>query len=221
VSIFTPVCEKVGNSGPRVLRLLLVDDDEVDRMRVKRMLGQMAEWQFEIDIASGVATGIAAIKAKTFDCVLLDFRLPDGEGFDLLKSVHAVDGDCPPILLQTVLDDESTAVAALALGAQDFLVKGKYDAGVLRRSIRYAIQRDQLVKERNRLTYDLQEALVKVKTLQGLLETCAWCNRIENEEGQWQRVEVYIQNHSDARITHGMCPDCLKKHGGDFGISVS
>jgi PAS domain S-box-containing protein len=66
-------------------------------------------------------------------------------------------------------------------------------------------------QERERLVHDLQQALDKIKALRGLLPMCAWCKKIRNDKGYWQKVETYIQEHSDASFTHGICPECLNK----------
>ncbi|HEV3330902.1 MAG TPA: PAS domain-containing protein [Bryobacteraceae bacterium] len=65
--------------------------------------------------------------------------------------------------------------------------------------------------DRERLIAELQEALARVKLLSGLLPLCAWCKKICDEQGSWQSLESYIQTHSEADFTHGMCPDCLAK----------
>ena len=198
-----------------VLRMLVIDDDEVDRMRVARMLRQIPEWQVEVEVAVDKASGMAAICERQFDCVLLDYRLPDGEGIDLLKELNAKGRQLPPIIVETVLDDDETALRTLAAGAQDYLVKGRFDAGLLRRSIRYAIQRNELLLEKERLLCQLKETLAKVQTLEGLLPTCAWCKRIRDKTGNWHSFEAYIVNHSKAELTHGICSDCAKKQGWD------
>jgi PAS domain S-box-containing protein len=66
-------------------------------------------------------------------------------------------------------------------------------------------------QERERLVRDLQQALDNAKTLHGLLPMCAWCKKIRNDKGYWQKVETYVQEHSDASFTHGICPECLNK----------
>ena len=66
-------------------------------------------------------------------------------------------------------------------------------------------------QESERLICELQDALAKIKTLRGLLPMCAWCNKVRDDSGYWKRVETYIQEHSDASFTHGICPSCLKK----------
>lgn len=65
--------------------------------------------------------------------------------------------------------------------------------------------------ERERLIVKLQEALEEVKLLSGLLSICASCKKIKNEHGVWEPFESYLQKHSEARFSHGLCPDCLRK----------
>ncbi len=69
-------------------------------------------------------------------------------------------------------------------------------------------QSDKLVREK--LILELQEALANIKTLKGLLPMCAWCKKIRDDQGYWNKVESYIRDHSDVSFTHGICPDCLK-----------
>lgn len=65
--------------------------------------------------------------------------------------------------------------------------------------------------ERERLILELQEALTKVKTLSGLLPICAACKKIRTKEGEWQVLELYIRNHTQADFTHGICPECRSR----------
>ena len=60
-------------------------------------------------------------------------------------------------------------------------------------------------------TARLQEALDNIKTLEGLLPMCANCKSIRDDGGYWQQVEVYISDHSEAKLSHGICPDCATK----------
>ena len=70
-------------------------------------------------------------------------------------------------------------------------------------------------KEREKLIAELQEALVKVKALKGLLPICAWCKKIRNDQGYWQQIEAYIRDHSEADFSHGICPECAHKVGAE------
>jgi hypothetical protein len=64
---------------------------------------------------------------------------------------------------------------------------------------------------KERLIFELQEALSKVKTLSGLLPICASCKKIRDDSGYWNRIEAYIGEHADVQFSHGICPDCARK----------
>ena len=70
--------------------------------------------------------------------------------------------------------------------------------------------RKRMEAERDRLIVELQKALASVKSLSGLLPICASCKKIRDDQGYWSQVERYVQDHSQATFTHGMCPDCAK-----------
>ena len=67
-------------------------------------------------------------------------------------------------------------------------------------------------EERLRLIGELTQALSQAKTLRGLMPICSSCKRIRDDQGYWQQVEVYIEQHSDAGFTHGLCPNCIGKY---------
>lgn len=69
----------------------------------------------------------------------------------------------------------------------------------------------EVTEEREKLIEELQFALDNVKTLQGLIPICAHCKKIRDDKGYWNQVEEYIVGHTDARFTHGICPECAKK----------
>jgi PAS domain S-box-containing protein len=72
--------------------------------------------------------------------------------------------------------------------------------------------RKSIEHEREILIHELRVAMANIKTLKGLLPTCAWCKKVRDDNGHWQKVETYIEEHSDASFTHGICPDCLKEN---------
>ena len=140
--------------GP-ALRLLLVDDDEVDRLAVKRLLRQT---RFEVtveeraDRASALAFGPGA-----FDCVLLDYNLPGGDGVEILHEIRAK-GDSVPVIALTGQGDEEVAVALMKAGAADYLNKNSLTAERLERSLRYALAIHRAEEERRLLLEREQRA---------------------------------------------------------------
>lgn len=67
-----------------------------------------------------------------------------------------------------------------------------------------------LMRERE-LNTELAEAMVKVKQLHGLLPICATCKKVRNDQGYWEQIELYIESHSHAAFSHGICPECLDR----------
>jgi PAS domain S-box-containing protein len=80
-------------------------------------------------------------------------------------------------------------------------------------------ERKRAEKEREKLIANLQEALNEIKTLRSILPLCSYCKKIRDDKGCWEQVDVYIQKHLQADITHGICPECLKKnYPGEYEI---
>ena len=73
-----------------------------------------------------------------------------------------------------------------------------------------------IIKKLNETIKGLQEALYKVKTLKGLIPICSSCKKIRDDTGYWNNLESYLEKHSDADFSHGICPECLKKHYKDI-----
>jgi PAS domain S-box-containing protein len=85
------------------------------------------------------------------------------------------------------------------------------DGQECRAAVADVTERHQAAVERERLIQELQQALAKVKTLSRMLPICASCKKIRDDKGYWNQIEAYIQDHSEAEFTHGICPDCMKK----------
>jgi hypothetical protein len=75
----------------------------------------------------------------------------------------------------------------------------------------YLYARLKAEEEREKVIRELQEALAQVKALGGLLPICASCKKIRDDKGYWNQLEEYIETHSEAAFSHGICPECAKK----------
>lgn len=76
--------------------------------------------------------------------------------------------------------------------------------------------RKQTEREKEKLIVALQQALSEVRTLRGFLPTCSHCKKIRDQGGDWWQIEEYIQTHTEATFSHGICPDCIREHWPDF-----
>ncbi len=79
----------------------------------------------------------------------------------------------------------------------------------------------RLQAERDKLIQELQKALQEVKTLSGLLPICASCKSIRNDQGYWNKIEIYIEDHSKATFSHGICPECAQKLYPDLMAEIN
>jgi PAS domain S-box-containing protein len=95
----------------------------------------------------------------------------------------------------------------------------KYDSQIIWSGVALDIsERKEVEAERNRLVLDLQNALAEVKTLKGIIPICCYCKKIRDDKGFWTQVEEYISAHSDADLSHGICPECAKKYFPDYDL---
>lgn len=195
---------------PKIIKVLLIEDDLGDVFLIKEILSIVKGIFIELVHAERLSDGLAYLDRQDIDAVLLDLGLPDSQGMD---TVLKVCGHAPkiPVIAMTIIGDEDVAVRAVQEGAQDYLVKGTVNEDMLVRSIRYAIERKRIENEKEKLILKLKEALDKVKVLSGLLPTCASCKKIRNDKGDWEQIESYISKHSEAKFSHGVCPECTKK----------
>ncbi len=76
-------------------------------------------------------------------------------------------------------------------------------------------ERISLEKQRDKSILELRKALAEMRNLQGILPLCSYCKKIKDDNGNWEQVDVYIHKHSQADVSHGICPECMRKHYPD------
>lgn len=108
-----------------IIRLLVVDDDQIDRLACKRVLARQSDCDFVILEAETGYQGLELARAQQPDCILLDYHLPDLNGLEFLAELAEETGELPiPVIMLTVSDHAMIAVEALKLGVRDYVIKG-------------------------------------------------------------------------------------------------
>ena len=97
------------------------------------------------------------------------------------------------------------------MGAGAYLIKPP-DPPAIDRAITVSRARFDDLVELRKLNADLEHALAQVELLQGIIPICMYCKSIRDDEGFWERVEAYVERHSTAQFSHGICPTCYMKH---------
>lgn len=188
--------------------ILIVDDTPENLTVLTQMLAQQG-YRVHPAISGKIALK-AALNAPP-DLILLDIVMPDMDGYEVCRQLknHKKTHDIP-ILFMSALHETTDKVKAFELGGIDYITKPFQEEEVLAR-VRTHIALHNLQKRLEEKNAQLQEALDKVKTLKGLLPICASCKKIRDDKGYWNRLEEYIESHSDALFSHGLCPECLEK----------
>ena len=138
----------------------------------------------------------------------------DRTGLNCHKSIAGLDSPCTYCKLKPVIEsNEIIHYTPTTLDGRSFDITcypiQNSDGSIAKMEIIQDItERKQAEEEREKLIKDIQEALEDVKTLSGLLPICAKCKKIRDDKGYWNNLEGYIQAHSDAEFSHGICPEC-------------
>lgn len=160
------------------LKILVVDDDEGDRMTVRRALDK-AGVRMELSEVSDGQSAIAALKNHHFDCAFLDYHLPDQDGLTLIQTLHSLNINVPLVVL-TSQGDEQVAVELMKVGATDYISKSRVSAETLAQVLRNAI----------RLYRAEMQAAIAYQQLREHHEQLVR----KNQELERQRQQIQIQN---------------------------
>jgi len=134
------------------IKLLIVDDDAVDREQIRRMISR-SNIQAKISEASSIESSMSYLEHREFDCVIVDYRLGIGSGLTLLDNIRkSVNNHCAVIMI-TGLGDEKIAAEAMRLGASDYLLKNQLKSDQLIHSISSSIQRASLEKKLHNMAH--------------------------------------------------------------------
>lgn len=147
----------------QLLQILVVEDDELDRMIMKRALNGSG-MKHELTFAEDHESGKTAAAEKEYDCIFLDYNLPGGTGLELLKEIRAAKNTAP-IILVTSQGDEKIAVEAMKNGANDYIPKSLLSADGIAQSVRFMVTLKSQEKQRLILEQQLKETERRLKTV--------------------------------------------------------
>ena len=192
------------------MRVLVVDDDAM----VRRLLeSTLARWDYEVVIAPDGEKAWEILQQKDAPSLaLMDWTMPRMDGLELCKRVRTLKRSPRPYLIfLTAKGRIEDVVTGLEAGADDYMIK-PFEREELRARIHAGLRVVELERRLADRVVELEEALHRVKLLQGLIPICAWCKKVRDDRNYWQQVEQYVSDHSEARFTHSICPDCRAKY---------
>jgi CheY-like chemotaxis protein len=120
---------RTGGTAAKPLHVLVVDDDRVDRLALSRAL-QQTDFEVTVGEADGVLAAIELLAREQFDCVLLDYNLPDGDGLTFLRGLRGA-GISATVVMITGQQDDTVAAELMAAGAADYIPKALFTPALL------------------------------------------------------------------------------------------
>ncbi|HEX8144728.1 MAG TPA: response regulator transcription factor [Pyrinomonadaceae bacterium] len=188
------------------MRILIAEDDLETARLLKALL---VKWGYEVTTTRDGAEAWETLQTEGAPpLVILDVMMPYLTGIELCRKFRETPActSCYIILL-TARTSKEDVVAGLAAGADDYITK-PFDIQELRARVQVGVRIVELQESLAQRVRELEDALSQVKQLRGLLPICSYCKKIRDDQNYWQKVESYLGQHSDARISHSVCPDC-------------
>lgn len=210
------------------MAILIVDDSRDEQELLLTRLRAAGYGSLMVADSAEAAFGTLGLenagqRTGVIELILMDIMMPGVEGLEACRRITATEWlQDIPIIVITVKTDEKDLLAAFAAGAMDYIRKPVNPAELVarvasaltlkeERTARKAREQELLLR-----TQELERALREVKVLRGFIPICATCKRVRTDTGDWQRLEKYIQDHSEAEFSHGICQVCVKEVYPDF-----
>jgi DNA-binding response OmpR family regulator len=191
------------------MKILVAEDDAVIRRLLEvTLLG----WGYEVQLTCDGEAACAALQGNAPPpLALLDWMLPGMDGLEICRRVRSTSaGKAIYIILLTTRNRKEDVIAGLDSGADDYVTK-PFDREELRARLRAGCRIMELQSSLAARVAELEESAAQIIKLDGLLPICAWCKKVRDDQDYWQEVETYVASHTEARFTHGICPDCLAR----------
>lgn len=177
------------------MHVLVVEDDPVARRVLEAVL--VADGH-QVAVAENGHVGLGLWQLSSQRVIVSDWLMPELDGLELCRRVRAAPGrPYTYFLLQTSRSGRESFLAAMDAGVDDFVTK--------------PVPPDEL-KARLRAAERMLGLREELLALEGLLSVCSYCKRIRSADSNWGTLERYIEQHSKAEFSHGVCPDCYEKH---------
>ena len=175
------------------MKVLIVEDNAPTRRVLKTTIEALG---YEVTAVEDGRKGFDEWSSGEFSIVVSDWMMPEMDGLSLCRAIRGMHRQrYTSFIMVTALGGQQNYREAMEAGVDDFMTK-PFDEGQLQARL--------MVAERVATLHQ------HVSTLEGLLSICSYCKKIKEGDG-WKPLERYVSEHSDARFSHGVCPECFKK----------
>ncbi len=180
---------------------ILIVDDQPENIRM--LMELLRDDYATIPATSGEAALEKANEEPGPDLILLDIIMGGIDGYEVCRRLKtSPQTQAIPVIFISAVSEAMDAAKAFDLGAVDYVMK-PFNPATVKARVKTHIKLNSTLQE-------LKDALAKVRTLSGLLPICSNCKKVRDDQGYWNQIEVYIDQHSDASFSHGICPECTE-----------
>ena len=201
------------------MKVLIAEDNPTSQRILEKLL---LKWGLGVEVASDGEQAWSMIQQDDAPpLLLLDWMMPRIDGVELCRRLRRIPTDHPPyIIMVTALGQKEDVVTGLDAGANDYIVKPFHNEE-LRSRIRVGQRVLELQADLAGRIQQLNDALEHITTLQGILPICMHCHKIHTDQQIWERLEAYIEAHSNAMFSHGICPECRGKYYPHYADDIT
>jgi CheY-like chemotaxis protein len=158
----------------------------------------------------GVEAWAALQEKDAPQLAIVDWMMPGIDGVEICRRVRRMQNAAQTyIILLTAKDRKADIVEGLIAGANDYVTK-PFDRAELQARVQVGVTVVGLQQKLSERVIELEEALRHVKLLQRILPICSYCKHVRDDQNYWQSVECYISEHSEAKFSHSICPNCYE-----------
>jgi CheY-like chemotaxis protein len=202
------------------MSIVVVDDSLDDRRLLEAMLGRRG-YPFVLTSSAQEAFQLLRLNDPDsphpdIDLILMDIVMPGIDGIQACQRIKAIKRfQDVPIIMVTCKREPEVLEAAFAAGARDYITKPVKRVELLARmnsALRLKHESDarkasqQLLARRN---VELEQTLAEIHTLRGFLMVCSHCKQVRTDSGQWQQIDIYLQQHAEVQFSPTLCSECL------------
>ncbi len=191
------------------MRILIAEDTLSTRRILEAMLSKEG---FDVVVTKDGKEALKVMKSENSpSLVILDWMMPEMDGVQVCRLIREDEnGGRFYIILLTGKTEKSDIVEGLNSGVDDYIVKPFAKEELFAR-----VKAGERILNLQEALYskigELENSLSHVKTLQGIIPICSNCHKIRTDDESWQKIDQYIEAHSDAEFSHSLCDECLNK----------
>jgi phosphoserine phosphatase RsbU/P len=191
------------------MKILVAEDQAVSR---HILVAYLHKWGYDVTAFRDGLSAWEALRApEAPQLVILDWLMPGMDGIEICRQIRQNPRTQPIyLILLTARRGQEDKIQGLQSGADDYITK-PFNREELRARVQVGIRVLELQGALAQRVRELEDALARVKTLQGLLPICSYCKKIRDDRNYWQQVEGYISDHTEAQFSHGICPECYAR----------